>query len=48
MIQDSCPQDQVFHGSVIYDDITLRLVRNALAPHSAAPPACHPVLPVIN
>lgn len=46
--QDSCPQDQVFHGSVIYDDISLRLVLNALDPQHATPPVCHPVLPLVN
>ncbi|WP_169816320.1 esterase/lipase family protein [Nocardia miyunensis] len=46
--QDSCPQDQVFHGSVIYDDITLQLVLNALDPQHAVPPICHVVLPLVN
>ncbi|AZG47682.1 esterase/lipase family protein [Gordonia insulae] len=45
VIQDSCPEDHVFHGSVIYDDITLRLVQNALHPSSAQAPHCHPVAP---
>ncbi|OXR41888.1 Extracellular esterase EstB [Nocardia cerradoensis] len=48
VVQDNCPQDQVFHGSVIYDDITLRLVLNALDPANAVAPVCHPVLPVVN
>lgn len=45
VVQDACPDDHVFHGSVIYDDITLRLVRNALDPGTAVPPSCHLVLP---
>lgn len=48
VVQDSCPQDQVFHGSVIYDDITLRLVLNALDPANGVAPVCHSVLPVVN
>ncbi|MET8430466.1 hypothetical protein [Nocardia sp. NPDC004860] len=45
LVQDTCAEDHVFHGSVIYDDITLGLVANALDPATAVTPPCHPVLP---
>ncbi|MGW1073540.1 esterase/lipase family protein [Streptomyces sp. NPDC002537] len=45
--QDVCPLDLTDHGDAVYDDITLRLVRNALAPGAAVPPACHAVLPLL-
>ncbi|MFW0796788.1 alpha/beta fold hydrolase [Gordonia sp. CPCC 205515] len=45
VIQDSCPDDHVDHVGTVYDDITLRLVRNALDPATAQAPRCHPVGP---
>lgn len=46
--QDVCPQDFADHVTLVYDDITLQLVRNALDPATAKAPACHLVLPIIN
>ncbi|WP_410874601.1 esterase/lipase family protein [Nocardia sp. A7] len=46
VIQDVCAEDHVDHVGVIYDDISLRLVRNALDPATAQPPVCHPVSPL--
>ncbi len=43
-----CPQSFADHATVVYDDITLRLVRNALDPSTAQSPACHLVLPLLN
>ncbi|MEU3356418.1 alpha/beta fold hydrolase [Streptomyces sp. NPDC037389] len=45
--QDVCPQDLTDHVQAVYDDITLRLVRNALDPAAAVPPRCHIVLPLL-
>ncbi|NMO03718.1 triacylglycerol lipase [Gordonia sp. TBRC 11910] len=45
VVQHYCPQDQVFHGSIIYDDVALRLVRNALTPDRAVAVTCAVVLP---
>lgn len=46
--QDVCPQDFADHVTAVYDDITLRLVRNALDPATAKAPVCHLVLPLVN
>lgn len=48
VIQDVCPQDAADHVTTVYDDVTLRLVRNALDPDTAAAPMCHPVTPLVN
>ncbi|MCD9194760.1 esterase/lipase family protein [Streptomyces albireticuli] len=45
--QDVCPADLVDHADAVYDDITLRLVRNALDPAGARPPRCHVALPLL-
>ncbi|MCC3776497.1 triacylglycerol lipase [Streptomyces sp. UNOB3_S3] len=45
--QDVCPLDLTDHVNAVYDDITLRLVRNALDPATAVPPGCHVVLPLL-
>ncbi|GHG63712.1 lipase [Streptomyces griseocarneus] len=45
--QDVCPQDLTDHVNAVYDDITLRLVRDALDPAAAVPPHCHIVLPLL-
>jgi triacylglycerol lipase len=47
LTQDACSLDLTDHVNADYDDITLRLVRNALDPAHARPPACHPVLPLL-
>lgn len=46
--QDVCPQDFADHVTAVYDDITLRLVRNALDPATAQAPVCHLVRPLVN
>jgi triacylglycerol lipase len=46
--QDVCPLDFADHVTAVYDDITLRLVSNALDTATAKPPVCHLVLPLIN
>ena len=40
VVQDHCPQDHVFHGSIIYDDTALGLVQNALEPAADRVPRC--------
>ncbi|MDT2008534.1 hypothetical protein FXW78_37585 [Rhodococcus opacus] len=45
-VQDFCPEDQTNHGTMVYDDITLRLVRNILDRATAVAPACHAVAPL--
>ncbi|MGW1076453.1 esterase/lipase family protein [Streptomyces sp. NPDC002537] len=45
--QDICPQDLANHTNSVYDDITLRIARNALDPAHAVAPRCHPVLPLL-
>ncbi|WP_084435906.1 esterase/lipase family protein [Aldersonia kunmingensis] len=41
VLQDACPQNRAFHGSMTYDDTALRLVSNALDPTTATAPDCH-------
>ncbi len=48
IIQDSCAQDFADHLTVLYDDIALRLVRNALDPANSVAPTCHFVAPLLN
>ena len=48
VVQQYCPQNKVFHGSIIYDDAALRLVRNALDPGRAKAPVCRVVLPLVG
>lgn len=43
--QDVCPIDFVDHVDASYDDISLRIVRNALDPAHAVTPPCYFVLP---
>lgn len=45
VLQDVCPLDLADHGTVVYDDITLRVVMNQLDPARARTVRCHPVLP---
>ncbi|ARZ72221.1 lipase [Streptomyces albireticuli] len=45
--QDVCPTDLVDHANAVYDDITLRLVRDALDPAGSRPPRCHVTLPLL-
>lgn len=46
VVQELCPEDLTNHGTMVYDDITLRIVRNLLDPATAVAPACHPVAPL--
>ena len=46
VLQSVCPLDQGEHLSVVYDQIALRLMLNALDPATARTPACVPILPV--
>lgn len=46
VVQDFCPEDLTNHGTMVYDDITLRIMRNLLDPATAVAPACHPVAPL--
>jgi triacylglycerol esterase/lipase EstA (alpha/beta hydrolase family) len=45
VLQDVCAGDLADHGTVVYDDITLRIVMNRLDPSQARKPRCHLVLP---
>jgi triacylglycerol lipase len=47
VLQDVCPLDLADHGTVVYDDITLRIVMNHLDPVRARRPSCHLVLPFV-
>jgi len=47
VLQDVCPLDLADHGTVVYDEITLRIVMNALDPSRARQPRCHLVLPFV-
>ena len=46
VVQDFCPEDLTNHGTMVYDDITLRIVRNILDPATAVGPSCHAVAPL--
>jgi triacylglycerol esterase/lipase EstA (alpha/beta hydrolase family) len=48
LLQDVCPLDQGEHLSVVYDQIALREMLNALDPASAKTPACVPIAPVVG
>jgi triacylglycerol esterase/lipase EstA (alpha/beta hydrolase family) len=48
LLQTVCPLDQGEHLSVVYDQIALREMLNALDPATAVTPACVPILPVIG
>jgi len=41
VVQDSCAENLTNHGTMVYDDITLRIVRNLLEPAAAVAPSCH-------
>jgi triacylglycerol lipase len=45
VLQDICRLDLADHGTVVYDDITLRIVMNRLDPSHARKPRCHVVFP---
>ncbi|MEU7169161.1 alpha/beta fold hydrolase [Streptomyces morookaense] len=45
--QDVCSLDFTDHVNAVYDDITLRIVRNALDPAHAVNPGCHVVPPLL-
>jgi triacylglycerol esterase/lipase EstA (alpha/beta hydrolase family) len=48
LLQNVCALDQGDHLSVVYDQIALRLMLNALDPSTAKQPACTPVAPVVG
>jgi triacylglycerol esterase/lipase EstA (alpha/beta hydrolase family) len=48
LLQNVCPLDQGEHLSVVYDQIALRLMLNALDPATAQAPACVPIAPVVG
>ena len=48
LLQSVCPLDQGEHLSVVYDQIALREMLNALDPAPAVAPACVPIAPVIG
>ncbi|MFE5501315.1 esterase/lipase family protein [Amycolatopsis japonica] len=45
--QDVCGLDFTDHVNAVYDDITLRIARNALNPAKSVPPVCKPVWPLL-
>ena len=48
LLQNVCRLDQGEHLSVVYDQIALREMLNALDPTDAQTPACVPVAPVVG
>jgi triacylglycerol esterase/lipase EstA (alpha/beta hydrolase family) len=48
LLQNVCPLDQGEHLSVVYDQIALREMLNALDPAHAQAPACVPIAPVVG
>jgi triacylglycerol esterase/lipase EstA (alpha/beta hydrolase family) len=48
LLQTVCPLDQGEHLSVVYDQIALREMLNALDPSTARTPACVPIAPVVG
>jgi triacylglycerol esterase/lipase EstA (alpha/beta hydrolase family) len=48
LLQSICPLDQGEHLSVVYDQIALREMLNALDPSHAQTPACVPIAPVVG
>ena len=48
LLQNVCPLDQGEHLSVVYDQIALQEMLNALDPATAKAPACVPILPLIG
>jgi triacylglycerol esterase/lipase EstA (alpha/beta hydrolase family) len=48
LLQNVCALDQGEHLSVVYDQIALREMLNALDPATAVAPACVPILPVVG
>ena len=48
LLQSVCPLDQGEHLSVVYDQIALREMLNALDPATAVTPACVPIAPVVG
>jgi triacylglycerol esterase/lipase EstA (alpha/beta hydrolase family) len=48
LLQTVCPLDQGEHLSVVYDQIALREMLNALDPATARAPACVPIAPVVG
>jgi hypothetical protein len=47
-LQDVCILDRTDHLGIIYDQVALHLVRNALDPFHATPPPCTLVLPALG
>jgi triacylglycerol esterase/lipase EstA (alpha/beta hydrolase family) len=48
LLQDVCALDQGEHLSVVYDQIALREMLNALDPAEAQAPACVPIAPLVG
>lgn len=48
LLQDVCPLDQGDHLSVVYDQVALQLMLNALDPATARTPACVPITPLVG
>jgi triacylglycerol esterase/lipase EstA (alpha/beta hydrolase family) len=48
LLQNVCPLDQGEHLSVVYYQVALRLMLNALDPATAQAPACVPIAPIIG
>lgn len=48
LLQNVCPLDQGDHLSVVYDQVALQEMLNALDPAAAQTPTCVPILPVIG
>ena len=48
LLQNVCALDQGDHLSVVYDQIALRLMLNALDPSTAKTPTCTPVAPLVG
>ncbi|QTJ69874.1 alpha/beta fold hydrolase [Rhodococcus sp. ZPP] len=46
VVQDFCAENLTNHGTMVYDDTTLRIVRNLLDPATAVTPGCHAVAPL--
>ena len=46
VVQDFCAENLTNHGTMVYDDIFLRIVRNLLDPATAVAPSCHAVAPL--
>ncbi len=48
VLQDICAQDYADHVTIVYDDITLDVIRQALDPTAIPAVECHLVVPLLN